>query len=94
MEFDSIKRRAWFSGSLIALLALPGVVMAALQYRWTGELSRAEQGRLKEALQQSLNRLSYDLDADLAAALTSLQPSAEEVAELGQEAAYAARILR
>jgi len=28
----------------------------ALQYRWTGELSRAAQARLKEALQQSLNR--------------------------------------
>ncbi len=92
MDFDQIKRRAWFSGSLIAVLAVLGVVMAALQYRWTGELSRAEQARLKEALQQSLNRLSYDLDAELSSALASLQPSPREVAQAGREAAYAARI--
>ena len=33
MDFDQIKRRAWFSGSLIGVLAVLGVVMAALQYR-------------------------------------------------------------
>ncbi|MBY0506983.1 MAG: HAMP domain-containing histidine kinase [Bryobacteraceae bacterium] len=91
MDLDQMQRRAWVSGGLIALLALLGLVMAFLQYRWTGELSRAEEARLKEALQQSLNRLSAGLDAELSATLGQLQPTPAEVADLGREAAYAAR---
>jgi len=30
MDFDQIKRRAWFSGSLIGVLAVLGAVMAEL----------------------------------------------------------------
>jgi signal transduction histidine kinase len=91
MDYDQIKRQAWFSGSLVALLAVLGVVMAVLQYRWTGELSRAEQGRLHELLQRSLSRLSYDLDSELTGAIAALPPTAGEMADQGVEAAYANR---
>jgi len=78
MDFDQIKRRAWFSGSLIGVLAVLGVVMAALQYRDR----RVEPGRASPP-----HRLSYDFDAELNAAITTLQPSPREVAPAGSEAA-------
>ncbi len=94
MDFDQIKRRAWFSASLIALLGVLGLVMALLQYRWTGELSRAEQDRLGDALQRSLSRLSHDLDEEILSPARALPPTDTEVAEQGREAAYIARLRR
>lgn len=98
MHFDPTARRNWLStglsGGLIALLAILGLVLAVLQYRWTGELSRAEQARLNAVLQQSLQRLTNDLEADLGSAFAMLQPTAEEVAALGREGAYLARLSR
>ncbi len=91
MDFDQIQRRAWFSGGLVALLGVLGLVMAVLQYRWTGELSRAEHDRLRDALQRSLARLSHDLDSDLTAAIIALQPTPTEIGRMGRESAYAAR---
>ena len=94
MEFDQIPRRAWFSGGLITLLGVLGLVMAVLQYRWTGDLSRAEQSRLKEALQLSLHRISHDLDNEVITAIRALQPTAAEIAAQGREPAYTARYTR
>ncbi len=94
MAFHPISRRAWTSGALIALLGVLGLVMAFLQYRWTGELSRAEADRLREALQSSLSRLANDLDSDLNTAIARLQPRPSEIDEQGREAAYAARYAR
>ena len=94
MEFDQIQRRAWFSGGLVALLGVLGLVMAVLQYRWTGELSRAEQSRLKDALQLSLHRISHDLDSELISAIRALQPTPAEIAGQGREPAYTARYAR
>ena len=94
MEFDQIPRRAWFSGGLIALLGLLGLIMAVLQYRWTGDLSRAEQSRLKDALQLSLHRISQDLDTEVITAIRALQPTPAEIAAQGKEPAYGARFAR
>jgi signal transduction histidine kinase len=94
MDFDQIKLRTWFSGSLIALLGVLGLVMAVLQYRWTGELSRAEHDRMRDALQLSLFRLSHDFDEELSTAISGLQPNGQEVAENGREGAYLARYSR
>ncbi len=94
MEFDQIQRRAWFSGGLITLLGGLGLVMAVLQYRWTGDLSRAEQSRLKDALQLSLHRIGHDFDNEVITAIRALQPTAAEIAAEGREAAYAARYAR
>lgn len=94
MEFDQIQRRAWFSGGLVTLLAALGLVMAVLQYRWTGDLSRAEQSRLKEALQLSLHRIGHDFDNEVITAIRALQPTAAEIAAQGREPAYASRYAR
>ena len=94
MEFDQIQRRAWFSGGLVTLLGVLGLVMAVLQYRWTGDLSRAEQSRLKEALQLSLHRIGHDFDNEVITAIRALQPTPAEIAAEGRELAYAARYAR
>jgi hypothetical protein len=66
-------------------------VLAILQYRWIGEISRAEQERLRASLQGALARLSDDFNSGIEAACIALQPSGGEVDEFGREQAYAAR---
>lgn len=58
-------RRAGRELVLPALLLLLLVVLAALQYRWTGEVSRAEGERLQAGLQASIARLCDDFDEEL-----------------------------
>jgi len=52
----------------LALLALL-LVLAWLQYRWTGALSRAEAERLRSGLRSSLARFGGELDFELARVL-------------------------
>ena len=55
--------------SISLLLGLPLLVLCGvfgvLQYRWIGEVSIAEQSRLRSSLQLSLTRISDDFDAEL-----------------------------
>lgn len=66
-------------------------VLAGLQYRWTGEVSRAEEERLKSCLQAALNRLSHNFNSEIAAACASLLAQGDQIETLGRDAAYAAR---
>src|SRR3712207_435207 len=66
-------------------------VLAILQYRWTGELARADYQRLREALQTALNLLSRDFNATIAESGGNLRPAAPEIEELGRDEAYAQR---
>lgn len=50
-----------FAGALLVLLA----VLAALQYRWIGELSRAERQRLETTLEASAERFAADFDLEV-----------------------------
>src|SRR4051794_9067606 len=63
--------------------------LTALQYRWTGELARAEVQRLRGNLTGQSQLLAQDFDNELAAACTRLLPSASEIDDLGREAAAA-----
>ena len=42
------------------------VLLAGLQYRWTGEVSRAEAERMETSLRASVRRFSEDVDGELA----------------------------
>src|ERR1700681_1265257 len=72
MNVESNKKRApifWlFAVVLVGLCATLGVI----QYRWIGEVSRAEHERLKNSLQVSLQRISEDFDAEIRSAYSSL----------------------
>ncbi len=69
------RRAALFRVLVPALFALCGV-LGYLQYRWIGEVSRAERDRLRSSLQASLNRLSQDFNSEIAAACRALLPEA------------------
>ncbi|HSW48852.1 MAG TPA: hypothetical protein VLH09_01695, partial [Bryobacteraceae bacterium] len=73
-----------------ALLSLCGV-LGFLQYRWIGEVSRAERDRLRASLQASLQRLSQDFSQEIASEIRALM-IAEPMTESSQtEAAIAGR---
>ena len=54
-----------------ALLLLP--IMAALQYRWIGQVSDAERERRQRSLQQATRQVAQDLDLELVRAFVGLQ---------------------
>ena len=56
------KKRPAIIVMLPALLLALLVILAWLQYRWTGEISVAEQDRLEASLQSSVRRFSAELD--------------------------------
>jgi len=75
--------------SLLALL----LVLAGLQYRWTGALSRAEAERLKSGVSTSLARFRGELDEEIARVLrvfSMRSPSElpETLAEFRRQAHY------
>jgi signal transduction histidine kinase len=75
--------------TLLALL----LVLAGLQYRWTGALSRAEAERLRSGLASSLARFEGELDFEIARVLRafSMRPPSElseALTEFRREAPY------
>jgi signal transduction histidine kinase len=72
---DSRRRGALSWVVLSTLLALCGV-LGILQYRWIGQVSRAERDRLKGSLQSSLSRLAQDFNSEIASYCRTLLPGA------------------
>ncbi|MCW5979173.1 MAG: HAMP domain-containing histidine kinase [Bryobacteraceae bacterium] len=81
----------WFT--LVFLACLCGV-LALFQYRWIGQVSRAERERLGADLRASLVRLSREFNLTVNRAAWSMMPSDDEIEHLGRDAAYAARYAR
>jgi signal transduction histidine kinase len=80
--------------ALLAVIALVCAVLSFLQYRWTGELSRAEPALLRAGLNDQLRRLTQDFNNDLRETCTSLLPDAKEIGELGTLQAHANRYMQ
>lgn len=82
------------TGSWIFLGVLASVALALgiLQYRWIGEISRAERQRLKSNLETSLSRVSRDFNAEVSAVCSRLMPATEGHTPSEQE--YAAQYER
>lgn len=91
---NGIERRAWWSWASIGLLAVLCLILILLQYRWTGEVARAEQERLKTSLQSAVDRFSREFNSELAAVVADLIPRAESIEETGVDRAYAERYAR
>lgn len=87
------ERRTVLYWATLGCFAVLCFVLGVLQYRWIGEVGRAEQERIRAALQSALFRLSADFNAELAKALADLQPASAQIETLGREQAYSAEYL-
>ena len=71
---DHQKQREFVSWAVMGSLVLLCTILAALQYLWTGEVSRAERDRLLGTLKASLNRLAVDFNGEIETATLGLLP--------------------
>lgn len=72
-------QQSWIEWSLVTLLLALCLVLSVLQYRWTGEVSRAEAERLRLQLSEQSLALANAFDAELAGACAALIPSRTEL---------------
>ncbi len=82
-------RQTWKQWGWLAVMATLCAVLAILQYRWTGELSRAEQSRLGSGLEEQLRRMARAFDQQVREAFETLLPDERDVADSGLAAAQA-----
>ncbi len=76
----------------LALLAGLCVLLAALQYHWTGELGRAAAARMRAGLGDGAQQLARAFDAELAESCNALVPRGEELPSRGREEAHLERL--
>ena len=68
-----------YSWAFIGALASLSVLLAVLQYSWIGEVSRAEQDRLKSNLHATLERLRAEFNGNISQAASALTLSGGEI---------------
>lgn len=78
-------------GVFLGLLALFCLILLVIQYRWTGELSRAEGARLRASLTDGLRALGRAFDTELRESCADLLPDADELDRKGRDGAHASR---
>ena len=91
MNVEPNQRRAVLSWLFVATLLVLCGVLGVLQYRWIGEVSLAARDRLRGSLQASLDRLSRDLNSEIATACRALLPANPSPTAQPSEAELAAR---
>ena len=69
--------------ALLAVIATVCAILSFLQYRWTGELSKAEPALLRAGLNEQLRRLSQAFNNDIRENCTALLPGAQEITQTG-----------
>jgi signal transduction histidine kinase len=77
--------------SLLAVIAVVCGILSFLQYRWTGELSKAEPALVRAGLTDQLRRLSQAFSNDIRESCASLAPDVQDIRETGTEAALRRR---
>jgi signal transduction histidine kinase len=77
--------------ALLGVIAVVCVVLSFLQYRWTGELSRAEPALLRAGLNEQVPRLARAFNEEIRESCTILMPDADEIRELGAAEAHRLR---
>jgi signal transduction histidine kinase len=69
--------------ALLALIAVVCAILSVLQYRWTGELSKAEPALLRAGLTEQLRRLGQAYNDELRENCRMLLPDGREIVESG-----------
>ncbi|MEO8130384.1 MAG: hypothetical protein ABI822_25010, partial [Bryobacteraceae bacterium] len=91
---ENFRRRPWLAWASVTLLGILCAVLAVLQYRWIGEITEAERGRLHDALLSRLSALSRSFNEQISKPAYALIPDAAQVETAGREGAYSAQYLR
>lgn len=91
---ENFRQRPWLAWASVTLLVILCAVLAVLQYRWIGEITEAERGRLHDALQSRVAALSRSFNEEISKSAHALFPDAEQLEKAGREAAYSAQYLR
>jgi signal transduction histidine kinase len=91
MKMERINQRAWISWISMSLLALACGILAVLQFRWIGEVSKAERQRLTEEVTAKLSLFRRAFNDEIERSATALVPSNAQIDELGREPAYVAQ---
>ena len=94
MDVEKNRRQALLSWGFLGVLIALSAILAGLQYRWIGEVSRAERERLRESLQVSLRRLSQDFNTEVTLACTRLIPEHNPAEDRPTDEEFAARYLQ
>jgi signal transduction histidine kinase len=90
---ESFRRRTWLAWASVGILGILCAVLAALQYRWIGEISAAERTQLRDQLQSRLSLLSRGFNDQISNACASLLPTWDQVDQMGAQEAYSERYL-
>jgi len=94
MSVEKNKQQALLSWVFVAVLVCLCSTLGVIQYKWIGEISRADHERLRGSLQLSLQRLSQDFNSELNAACSAIMPDISRMDEAEREKAYALNYLR
>lgn len=68
---------------LLGIIAAVCAVLSFLQYRWTGELSKAEPALLRAGLNEQLRRFAEDFNSEIRESCESLVPASYELKDAG-----------
>src|SRR3954451_21132840 len=91
---ENLRPRPVLAWASVILLVLLCAGLAVLQYRWIGELTEAERGRLHDALHSRVNALSRSFDDQISKSAYALVPSGANFETAAPEAAYSAQYRR
>lgn len=69
--------------ALFGVIAVVCAVLSFLQYRWTGELSRAEPALIRAGLNEQVRRLVQTFNEEIRESCSTLLPDAKEIREQG-----------
>lgn len=88
-EIFARSRMEW---AFVLLLAVVCAILTVLQYRWTGQISRAEASRLAAGLTDRAEQLCHAFDATLTESRTQLVPAPGELREAERESIHAEHV--
>lgn len=90
MSMEHFGRKALGSWATVGFLAVLCVILAALQYRWLGEIGEADKARLRNALRESLELVRREFNRTLTDTASSLVPERAAFFEQTRDEAYLA----
>lgn len=85
-------KQSFIEWGFIGFLFVLCVTLTSLQYYWTGEVSRAQETRLRAGLGEQARAITQAFDAELAESCLQLRPTASDLERRGREAAHIARL--